>query len=110
MIVAVPAIVHTPAGEASASPLTTAFSPTVRSPSFCSVVVPPITASLPTVRCPTLFSVTGPLPFGDVGLLYACMPGLLNVLAMLDVYGWSERRWLGAEVPAAAELQGEVPA
>ena len=54
--------------------------------------------------------VTGPLPFGDVGLLYACMPGLLNVLAMLDVYGWSERRWLGAEAPAVADLHGEVPA
>ena len=42
-------------------------------------------------------AVTGELPYGDVGLLYACMPGLLNVLAMLDVYGFSERRWLGTE-------------
>jgi hypothetical protein len=23
------------------------------------------------------------------------MPGLLNALAMLDVYGFAERRWLG---------------
>jgi len=53
--------------------------------------------------------VTGPLPYGDVGLLYACMPGLLNVMAMLDVYGFAERRWLGAELPAAADLHGEVP-
>jgi hypothetical protein len=33
------------------------------------------------------------LPFGDVGLLYACMAGLLNVLAMLDVSAAVERRW-----------------
>lgn len=48
------------------------------------------------------------LPFVDVGLLYACMAGLLNVLAMLDVFGVSEKRWLapvGAPAPA-----GEVPA
>ncbi len=52
--------------------------------------------------------VTGELPSGDVGLLYACMPGLLNILAMLDVFGVGEKRWLGpktteAEAPAAAE-------
>jgi len=52
--------------------------------------------------------VTGPLPYGDVGLLYACMPGLLNVLAMLDVYGFSERGWLGTGSPAAANRAGEV--
>lgn len=37
--------------------------------------------------------VSGELALGDVGLLYACMPGLLNVLAMLDVFGVAERRW-----------------
>jgi len=39
--------------------------------------------------------VRGELPLADVGLLYACMPGLLNVLCMLDVNGVAERRWLG---------------
>jgi hypothetical protein len=37
--------------------------------------------------------VTRDLRWGDVGLLYACMAGLLNVLAMLDVYGVAEERW-----------------
>ena len=45
--------------------------------------------------------VTGELPLADVGLLYACLPGLLNVLCMLDVHGVAESRWLGEE-PAAA--------
>jgi len=38
--------------------------------------------------------VTGELSWVDVGLLYACMAGLLNVLTMLDVWGVAERRWL----------------
>ncbi len=51
--------------------------------------------------------VTGELPFADVGLLYACMAGLLNVLAMLDVYGVAERSWLGIEPPRpAAAVEG----
>jgi hypothetical protein len=35
----------------------------------------------------------------DVGLLDGCMAGLLNVLAMLDVWGVAEDRWLGAPPP-----------
>lgn len=46
--------------------------------------------------------VTRELPWVDVGLLYACMAGLLNVLAMLDVWGVAEERWLGA--PPASSL------
>ena len=43
------------------------------------------------------------LPLGDVGLLFACMAGLLNVLALLDVYGVAERRWFESPAtPAAA--------
>jgi hypothetical protein len=38
--------------------------------------------------------VTGEIRWADVGLLYGCMAGLLNVLAMLDVFGVAERRWL----------------
>ena len=43
--------------------------------------------------------VTSEMPLGDAGLLYACMPGLLNILAMLDVFGVAERRWLKGEDP-----------
>lgn len=39
--------------------------------------------------------VTRELPHVDVGLLFACMAGLLNVLAMLDVQAVAERRWSG---------------
>ena len=53
--------------------------------------------------------VTGELPWGDVGLLFACMAGLLNVLALLDVYGVAERRWLGADAQAGG-AQGDAPA
>jgi len=41
----------------------------------------------------------------DVGLLYACMAGLLNALSWLDVYGVAQDRWLGrtpAPPPAPA--------
>ena len=37
------------------------------------------------------------LPRLDVGLLYASMAGLLNVLAWLDVFGVAERRWREAD-------------
>jgi hypothetical protein len=46
--------------------------------------------------------VTRELAWGDVGLLYACMAGLLNVLAMLDVYAVAERRWFAAAAPATS--------
>jgi len=39
--------------------------------------------------------VTHELPLMDVGLLYACMAGLLNVLALLDVNTVAERAWFG---------------
>jgi hypothetical protein len=63
--------------------------------------------------------VEGELPWVDVGLLYACMAGLLNVLAMLDVWGVAEQRWLlpGPEAPqpaaaleSSARSSGEAPA
>jgi len=53
-------------------------------------------------------SVTRELPWGDVGLLYACMAGLLNVLAMLDVYAVAERRWFAASAPEAAPVPEAV--
>jgi len=55
--------------------------------------------------------VTRELPWADVGLLYACMAGLLNVLAMLDVFGVAEKRWFGWSEPprngGAQEAQAE---
>lgn len=47
--------------------------------------------------------VTGEQPHGDVGLLFACLAGLLNVLALLDVFGVAERRWTGAAAKARAK-------
>jgi TM2 domain-containing membrane protein YozV len=56
--------------------------------------------------------VTRELAWVDVGLLYACMAGLLNVLAMLDVSRFGERRWFGAseEAPLAPAESGELTA
>jgi hypothetical protein len=39
----------------------------------------------------------GTIPFETAGLTFGCVAGLLNVLAMLDVYGWAEARWLGRD-------------
>ncbi len=36
----------------------------------------------------------GALPLGDAGLVFACVAGLLNILAMIDVYAWAEDREL----------------
>lgn len=55
---------------------------------------------------------THELAYGDVGLLYACLAGLLNVLAFLDVYGVAERRWFAspAAPPAEPAASAEVAA
>lgn len=47
------------------------------------------------------------VPYVDAGLVFASLAGLLNVLAMLDVYGWAEARILGprAAAPGAAEAR-----
>lgn len=37
------------------------------------------------------------IPWADAGLLLACLAGLLNILAMLDVYAWSEAVALGRD-------------
>ena len=41
-----------------------------------------------------------PLRFGDAGLVFACVAGLLNVLAMIDVYAWQEEHVLGRQTSA----------
>lgn len=54
--------------------------------------------------------VTRELPWVDVGLLYGCMAGLLNVLAMLDVFRVAEARWLGVGLAMPEAEPGEAPA
>jgi len=55
--------------------------------------------------------VTREIPWVDVGLLYACMAGLLNVLAMLDVFGAAEHRWLEPQASVVAPVpSSEAPA
>jgi len=39
--------------------------------------------------------ITGHIPYVDTGLVFGCVAGLLNVLAMIDVYAWGEARLLG---------------
>ncbi len=68
--------------------------------------LPALVAEIATGRPP----VTGEQTFGDVGLLYACMPGLLNVLAMLDVYGFAERRWTGEAARSKTTADEATPA
>jgi len=69
--------------------------------------LPAIVAEILSGRPP----VTGETALGDAGLLYACMPGLLNILAMLDVFGVAERRWLEKEnsSSSSAELGSKAP-
>jgi hypothetical protein len=52
-------------------------------------------------------AVRSELPWADAGLLYACMAGLLNVLAMLDVFGVAEKRWLAVapEIQSVPKLE-----
>jgi len=62
-------------------------------PAFLAEVVsgrPPVTSEIPRV---------------DVGLLFGCMAGLLNILAMLDVFGVGEPRWLGREAKEGKEAE-----
>ena len=43
-------------------------------------------------------------PYGDAGIVLACVSGLLNVLVMLEVYSFGERRLSGEDAaPARAE-------
>ena len=56
--------------------------------------------------------VTRDIGFVDAGLVFASVAGMLNVLAMIDVYGWSESKELGlplkmseVETPAASKVE-----
>jgi hypothetical protein len=39
--------------------------------------------------------ITGRIPYVDAGLVFGCVAGLLNILAMIDVYAFGEARLLG---------------
>jgi hypothetical protein len=53
--------------------------------------------------------VTGPIPYAEAGLVYGCVAGLLNALAMIDVYGWAEAKALGRD-PLLRGAPAEEPA
>ena len=52
-------------------------------------------------------AVTSRIELMDVGLLFASMAGLLNVLAMLDVFAWGEDQVLGKDPVEARRKQRE---
>lgn len=43
--------------------------------------------------------VTGDIAYVDAGLVFVCLAGLLNVLALMDVFVYAEARYLGAPPP-----------
>jgi TM2 domain-containing membrane protein YozV len=49
-------------------------------------------------------AVTSHLPYAEAGLVIASVAGMLNILAMLDVFGWSERAWFSPEGDEGQEL------
>lgn len=54
--------------------------------------------------------VTEEIPLAEAGLVFACIGGLLNVLAMIDVYGAAERANFAAPDEAAAQPVVAAPA
>ncbi len=68
------------------------------------VGLPAVVAELVSGRPP----VTDEIPSADVGLLFGCVAGLLNVLAMLDVYGFAEARLLDEDPQAARAADAEA--
>lgn len=55
-------------------------------------------------------AVTGDIPYADAGLALASVGGLLNVLALLDIYGVAERSALDALEPARASRPAQEAA
>lgn len=59
---------------------------------------------LPVIGLEQIFGqpeVRDKIPYAEAGLVLACLAGLLNVLAILDVYGWGEARSIeGTEGPS----------
>lgn len=53
--------------------------------------------------------VTHDIRYVDAGLVFGCVAGMLNVLAMIDVYGWSESKELGVPL-RTSEAADSTPA
>ena len=54
--------------------------------------------------------VTRDIPYVDAGLVMACLAGLLNVLALLDVFGQAEARALSGDARPVAQERARVQA
>jgi hypothetical protein len=50
------------------------------------------------------------IAYVDVGLVFACVAGLLNVLALIDVYAYREAKLLGLPLKTSGEPAGSAPA
>jgi hypothetical protein len=54
--------------------------------------------------------VTHDIPYVDAGLVMVCLAGLLNVLALLDVFGHAERQAAGVKSTTAEAIDGGAKA
>lgn len=52
-------------------------------------------------------TVTSDIPYVDAGLVYGCIAGLLNSLALIDVYGFAESKLLGLPLRASRHERKE---
>lgn len=55
-------------------------------------------------------AMTRHVPYGEAGLVLASVAGLLNILAMIDVFGWGERKHFGAPEPAKSDAGASAEA
>jgi TM2 domain-containing membrane protein YozV len=68
---------------------------------------------LPAILAEGLFGhlrVKHEIPYVDAGLVFACVAGLLNILAMIDAYGFSESRFFGLPFKSSAPSEPAAPA
>ncbi|MFT7669482.1 MAG: hypothetical protein ACI8X5_002185 [Planctomycetota bacterium] len=47
------------------------------------------------------------IPYAEAGLVIAAVAGLLNIMVMLDVYGWAEGKWFSAHEGDAKEPEAK---
>jgi TM2 domain-containing membrane protein YozV len=68
---------------------------------------------LPAIASELVFGdmrITHDIPYVEAGLVFGCVAGLLNVIAMLDVYGYGEARLFGWPLKASREKHAEPAA
>jgi TM2 domain-containing membrane protein YozV len=53
-------------------------------------------------------AVTGDIAYADAGLVFVCLAGLLNVLALMDAYVYAEARFFGTRPATGLASAGEV--